>query len=88
VIEAFRQAGGLHRWATAESREKYLSRELGDLRGHAFMDRAIALSGGKAELQFAASLMHEGAAATEYRKRAVAGAARGSLLAKNLARLN
>jgi hypothetical protein len=88
VIEAFRQAGSLHRWATAGAREEWLSRELGDLRGHAFMDKAIALAGGKPELEFAASLMHEGTAATEHRRRAVAGAPRGSLLAKNLERVN
>jgi hypothetical protein len=88
VIEAFRQAGGLHRWATAASREKFFSRELGDLRGHAFMDRAITLSGGKPELEFAASLMYEGPTAAEHRRRAVAGAQRGSLLAKNLERVN
>ena len=88
VIEAFPQAGGLHRWASAASRERFCSRELGDLRGHAFMDHAIALSGGKAKLEFAASLMHEGAAATEHRRPVLAGAQRGSLLAKNLDRVN
>jgi hypothetical protein len=88
VIEAFRQAGWLHRWRTAGAPDEGLSRELGDLSGHAFMDKAIALSGGKAELEFAASLMHEGAAAADHRRRAIAGATRGSLLARNLERLN
>jgi hypothetical protein len=52
------------------------------------MDRAITLSGGKPELEFAASLMYEGPTAAKHRRGAGAGAQRGSLLAKNLERVN
>jgi len=53
--------------------------------GYALVVKAIALAGTSAEMEFAASLMKEGAASAEHRRRAVAGARAGSLLAKNLA---
>jgi hypothetical protein len=43
------------------------------------------MTGSSAEMEFAASLMKDGPAAAEHRRRAVAGAKAGSLLAKNLA---
>lgn len=83
AIEAFKQAGGLHRWNPARD-EEWFSRELGDLNGYVFIQRALALAGNNAEMEFAASLMQRGAAAEAHRRRALAGATRGSLLAKNL----
>ena len=53
--------------------------------GYAFVRKALQRSGSNPEMEFAASLMQQGAAAAEHRQRAVAGAAAGSLLAKNLA---
>ncbi len=88
AIEAFRQAAGIHRWKSNQPREEWLSRELGELTGDAFIERALALAGSNAEMEFAASLMKRGAAADAHRRRAVAGAPAGSLLAKNIARLN
>jgi hypothetical protein len=88
AIEAFRQAAGIHRWKSNQPREEWLSRELGDLTGDAFIERALALAGNNAEMEFAASLMKRGAAADAHRRRAAAGAPTGSLLAKNIARLN
>jgi hypothetical protein len=88
VIEAFRQAGTIHKWSRAGADEQWLSKELGELSGYPFMQRALALAGESAEMEFAASLMQRGATAEAHRRRAVAGAARGSLLAKNLERLN
>lgn len=88
VIEAFRQAGGMHAWRTRTAGEQWISRELGQLGGYPFVQRALALAGNNAEMEFAASLMQQGATAEAHRRRAVAGAARGSLLAKNIERLN
>jgi hypothetical protein len=88
AIEAFRQAGTIHTWNRTRAEEEWLSRELGELSGHPFMQRALALAGNSAEMEFAASLMHQGATAAAHKRRAMAGAPRGSLLAKNLERLN
>jgi hypothetical protein len=55
--------------------------------GYALVTRAIALAGPNAEMEFAASLMTTGETAKAHRSRAQAGAAAGSLLARNIANL-
>ena len=85
VVEAFRQARGLHRWNPPREGDWY-SRELGDLNGAPFIERALALSGNSAEIEFAASLIHQGATADAHRRKAAAAARPGSWLAKNLER--
>jgi len=54
--------------------------------GYGFVKKAIAMSGANAEMEFAASLMTQGAVASVHRTRANAAAARGSFLAANLAK--
>jgi hypothetical protein len=54
--------------------------------GYGFVKKAIAQAGPSAEMEFAASLMTQGAVAEAHRARA-AKAGAGSLVAKNLARL-
>lgn len=54
--------------------------------GYGFVKKAIAMGGPSAEMEFAASLMTQGAVASAHRLRASAAAARGSLLAANLAK--
>jgi hypothetical protein len=54
--------------------------------GYSLVRKAIQLSGANAEMEFAASLMQQGAAAEAHRQRATAGAPTGSLLAKNLSK--
>lgn len=54
--------------------------------GYGFVKKAMAMAGPAAEMEFAASLMTQGAVATAHRARATAAAARGSLLAANLAK--
>jgi hypothetical protein len=88
AIEAFRQAGTIHRWRPVGADSEWLSKELGDLSGYRFMQRALALGSDNAEMEFAASLMQQGSAAEAHRRRALAGAAKGSLLARNLEKLN
>jgi hypothetical protein len=56
--------------------------------GYGLVRKGIQLAGANAEMEFAASLMQEGASAASHRQRAVAGAAAGSLLAKNLPKLS
>jgi hypothetical protein len=74
LIESYRQASGMFRWDMLAG----LDRD-----GYSFVRKAIAHAGASAEMEFAASLMQRGASA-EHRRRALAGGAPGSLLAKNL----
>jgi hypothetical protein len=55
--------------------------------GYGFVVKALRLAGENAEMEFAASLMQQGTVAAEHRRRAIAGAPKGSLLAKNIAGL-
>ena len=55
--------------------------------GYGFVKKAMAMGGPSAEMEFAASLMTQGAVASAHRSRANAAAARGSYLAANLARV-
>lgn len=75
LIESYRQASGI-------SRRDMLAGV--DRDGYSFVRKAIARAGASPEMEFAASLMQSGAASAEHRRRAVAGASPGSLLAKNL----
>ena len=85
AIEAFRQAGSLQRWNAGTRRAaEFYSEELAPLKGYVFMQKAIALAGTNAEMEFAAALMQQGTAAAEHRRRAIAGATSGSPLAKNI----
>ena len=54
--------------------------------GYGFVKKAMAMTGPSAEMEFAASLMTQGAVADAHRARA-AKSAKGSLVAKNLAKL-
>src|SRR5687768_11178471 len=56
--------------------------------GYGFVKKAMAMAGApNAEMEFAASLMTQGTVASAHRARAAASAARGSVLAQNLAKL-
>ena len=55
--------------------------------GYGLVKKALQLAGANAEMEFAASLMQAGSVAAEHRRRAIAGAPAGSLLAKNIARV-
>lgn len=58
----------------------------GAIDGYRFVQKALELTGSSPEIEFAASLMTEGAVSATHRRRAQAGAAAGSLLARNLAK--
>jgi hypothetical protein len=84
LVEAYRQ--GVHlrgdrtngAWAAVDATIR--------VDGYGFVKKAIAQLGPSAEMEFAASLMTQGAAADAHRARAKA-AGPGSLVAKNLAKL-
>ena len=83
LIESYRQAEGIRDrgadWAAVDAATK--------TGGYAFVQKAMTTSSGPhAEMEFAASLMTQGAAASEHRARASASAVSGSALAANLAK--
>ena len=70
LVETYRQAAHLHRRAAP------------DVDGYALVQRALAMSGGSPEMEFAASLMTTGAQSSAHLRRARAGAS--PLLARNI----
>jgi hypothetical protein len=88
LIESYRQASLIYRWNMLNPAEKSawkLRAEPNGLDGYSMVAKALRLVGSSPEMEFAASLMKEGPASSEHRRRAAAGAPKGSLLAKNLA---
>jgi hypothetical protein len=88
LVESYRQASHIYKWdmLTAAERAKWTLRsEPGGSDGYAMVVKAIAMAGANPEMEFAASLMKDGAIAAEHRRKALAGAGSGSLLARNLA---
>jgi hypothetical protein len=94
LIESYRQmksAGGAGSWEMLAGAERLWTDFRNDPRavdGYGFVKKAIQLAGSNAEMEFAASLMQQGATAAQHRQRASAGAPAGSLLAKNLANIS
>jgi len=88
LVESYRQASHIYKWdmLTKAERTKWTLRtEPNAVDGYALVTKAIGMTGTSPEMEFAASLMKEGPVSADHRRRAVAGARAGSLLAKNLA---
>jgi hypothetical protein len=77
LVESYRQAKGVAGWDMLAGTDRD---------GYSFVRKAIEMTGQSAEMEFAASLMTPRTTADEHRRRALAGAKQGSLLAKNMAR--
>lgn len=86
LIEAYRQGTHLRGERRAASEAWAAVDETIRVDGYGFVKKAIAMRGPNAEMEFAASLMTQGATAEAHRARAKAAGA-GSLVARNLARL-
>lgn len=71
ILETYKQGAHRHRRTDIQD-------------GYNMVRRAIAMSGGNSEMEFAASLMTEGERAQSHLRRARAAAAAESLLAKNI----
>lgn len=84
LIEAYRQ--GEHLRAGKKAATWAAVNETIRVDGYGFVKKAIAMTGPSAEMEFAASLMTQGAVADAHRARA-AKAGPGSLVVKNLAKL-
>ena len=88
LVESYRQASHIYKWdmlTPAERASWSIRTEPTGTDGYALVRKAIAITGTSPEMEFAASLMKNGDVAAEHRRRAMAGAKPGSLLAKNLA---
>lgn len=81
LVETYKQAKWMY-----EKQSSWLSKEklMEGMNGYAWVTKALRLGGDDAAMEFAASLMKEGTWPNEHFQRAVAGAAEGSLLARNL----
>jgi len=86
VIEAYKQAKHLRPSGPFDRTAWAAVDETLGVDGYGFVKKAIAMGGPVAEMEFAASLMTQGAVSTAHRSRATASAARGSFLAANLAK--
>jgi len=85
LIESYRQAEPVfHR--DARFSVAHASIETDGLSGYRLVLKAMERAGSNPEMEFAASLMKEGPASAEHRRRATTGAKAGSLLARNLSR--
>lgn len=88
LIESYRQNEGTARFNMLADSEPLLSEFRSAPRGaegYGFVLKALHFAGQNPEMEFAAFLMQRGTVAAEHRRRAEAGAPKGSLLAKNLA---
>jgi hypothetical protein len=87
LVESYRQASHIYKWdmLTGKAKSDWKLRSEPGVDGYALVRKALTVSGGNAEMEFAASLMKDGAASAAHRRRAEAGASSGSLLARNLA---
>lgn len=85
LIEAYRQ--GSYGYGTPQARDSWtLEPPPAGLDGYVLMKKAIALAGSTAEMEFAASLMTQGAVSSAHRARAAAAAVPNSLIARNLSK--
>jgi len=88
LVETYRQAAHIYKWdmLTSAERTKWALRtEPSSVDGYALVTKAIGMTGTNPDMEFAASLMKDGPVAAEHRRKAMAGAKPGSLLARNLA---
>jgi hypothetical protein len=88
LIESYRQNEGTAKFNMLADAEPMLSEFRSAPRGaegYGFVLKALQFAGPNPEMEFAAFLMQRGTVAAEHRRRAEAGAPKGSLLAKNLA---
>lgn len=88
LVESYRQASHIYKWNMVEGRAKAewtMRSEPAGVDGYALVRKALQVAGGSPDMEFAASLMKAGTVSEAHRRRALAGAQAGSLLARNLA---
>ena len=88
LIESYRQIEGVASFSMIAAVEPLLAEFKSapqGAEGYGMVLKALQMSGQNPEMEFAASLMTRNPVAAQHRQRAQVGAAKGSLLAKNLA---
>lgn len=85
LIESYKQAVHIRDTRQPELRAWAAVDETIKVDGYSWVKKAMAMTTASAEMEFAASLMTQGSIASAHRAKALAAAARGSVLAKNLA---
>jgi hypothetical protein len=88
LIESYRQMEGTAKFNMLADSEALLAEFRNaphGAEGYGLVLKALQFAGQNPEMEFAAFLMQRGTVAAEHRRRAEAGAPKGSLLAKNLA---
>src|SRR6186997_1065012 len=85
LIESYKQAVHLRVDRKPELRAWNAVDETIRVDGYNWVKKAMAMTAPSAEMEFAASLMTQGAVASTHRARAVAAAPKGSIVARNLA---
>lgn len=85
LVETYKQAAAIREISNPELRAWAAVDETLKVDGYNWVKKAMAMSAPSPELEYAASLMTQGAISTAHRNKALAGAAKGSVLARNLA---
>ncbi len=85
LIESYRQASHLRVDKKPELRAWAAVDETIKVDGYNWVKKSMAMSAPSAEMEFAASLMTQGSTASAHRAKAIAAAAKGTVLARNLA---
>jgi hypothetical protein len=87
LIESFKQAVAIRDKSNPERRAWASVDETIKVDGYNWVKKAMSMTSPNAEMEFAASLMTQGALSAEHRAKALAAAPKNSLVAKNLAAL-
>jgi len=85
LIETYKQAAAIREISNPELRAWAAVDETLRVDGYNWVKKAMAMTAPNAEMEFAASLMTQGSISSAHRSKALAGASKGSLLARNLA---
>ncbi|MEP6783688.1 MAG: hypothetical protein ABI983_08460 [Acidobacteriota bacterium] len=85
LIESFRQAQAIRENRNPERRAWASVDETIKVDGYNLVKKAMAMTAPSAEMEFAASLMTQGALSAEHRAKAVAAAPKNSLIARTIA---
>jgi len=85
LIETYKQAAAIREISNPELRAWAAVDETLRVDGYNWVKKAMAMTPPNAEMEFAASLMTQGPISSAHRSKALAGASKGSVLARNLA---
>ena len=85
LIETYKQAAAIREISNPQLRAWAAVDETLRVDGYNWVKKAMAMTAPDAEMEFAASLMTQGTISSSHRSKALAGASKGGVLARNLA---